>query len=62
MTLSPIARDVLWKVAIIGGVITSLAQQSISSPIARSFALHASIEAVLPQSTPQLSPPSANCA
>ena len=55
MTLSPVARDVLWKVAIIGGVITSLAQQAISSPMARSIALDSNISAVTAPPVSQLS-------
>lgn len=54
MALSPVARDVLWKVAIIGGVITSLAQQGISSPMTRAFALDASVPTAPVQSAPQV--------
>lgn len=48
VNVSPVMRDVIWKTALVGGVITSLAQQSLSTPFARDITLdRVEVEATL---------------
>lgn len=48
LTMSPSTRDVLWKVALVGGVLTSLAQQRIATPLTGSFALAPTLSTITP--------------
>lgn len=59
VNMAPYTRDVLWKVALVGGVLTSLAQQRLAPPLASSFALAPTVSSQAPSNEASERAPSA---